>query len=101
MLATAIFRAVENNIDLIRATNSGLSARIDRYGIVSSETPMFQTAVRTWKIKTENEASDNRLPFYALHGDIFAVSCVVISSILLVGSVVTEFAKRKRFRSGD
>ena len=27
MLTTAIFRAVENNIDLIRATNSGVSAR--------------------------------------------------------------------------
>ena len=101
MLTTAIFRAVENNIDMIRATNSGLSARIDRYGIVRSETRMFETAVRTWKIKTEDEARDNRLPFYALHGDVFAVSCVVISSILLAGSVVTEFAKRKRFRSGD
>ncbi|MEK6409808.1 MAG: apolipoprotein N-acyltransferase, partial [Acidobacteriota bacterium] len=56
MLTTAIFRAVENNVELIRATNSGVSARVDRYGIVHGETPMFETATRTWKIKTENEA---------------------------------------------
>ena len=40
MLAEAVFRAVENGVDLVRVTNSGLSARISSYGIVTGETPL-------------------------------------------------------------
>jgi apolipoprotein N-acyltransferase len=101
MLTTAIFRAVENNTDVLRATNSGLSARIDRYGIVRGETQMFETATRTWKIKTGDEASADRLPFYALHGDVFVITCVVISSLLVLGAVIAECRKRIESRKQD
>jgi len=88
MLTSAIFRAVENNIEVIRSANSGESARIDRYGIVRGETPMFETATRTWKIKTEAESSGDGQTFYTRHGDLFAVSCVVFSVLSLVGAAV-------------
>ena len=78
MLTTAVFRAVENNVELIRAANSGVSARIDRYGIVHGETPMFDTATRTWKIKTENESRADGLTFYTRHGDVFVIACAVV-----------------------
>ena len=87
MLATAIFRAVENNVDVVRSTNSGLSAHVDHYGIVSGETPMFETATRTWKIKTSDEARGDTLTFYTRHGDVFAIACVVASALLLLASV--------------
>lgn len=88
MLATAIFRAVENNIDVIRATNSGLSARIDRYGIVSGETPMFETATRTWRIRTEDEESGDSLTFYTRHGDVFVIGCAAMSILLILAAIM-------------
>jgi apolipoprotein N-acyltransferase len=88
MLTTAIFRAVENNVEVIRAANSGVAARIDRYGIVHGETPMFDTATRTWKIKTENEARGDDLTFYTRHGDVFVIACAVASLLLLAASLV-------------
>ena len=95
MLATAIFRAVENNTDVIRATNSGLSARIDRYGIVSGETPTFETATRTWKIKTEDEVRGDSLTFYTRHGDIFVIACTVVSLLLLVAAATRSAWEKK------
>ncbi|HXI89961.1 MAG TPA: apolipoprotein N-acyltransferase [Blastocatellia bacterium] len=95
MLTSAIFRAVENNVEVIRAANSGVSARIDRYGIVHGETPMFETATRTWKIKTENEARGDSSTFYTRHGDVFAVSCTSVSLLLLLGAALYGVWKRK------
>ena len=95
MLTTAVFRAVENNVEVIRAANTGFAARIDRYGIVHGETPMFETATRTWKVKTVNEASSDGLTFYTRHGDVFVIACVVLSSLLLVASIVNTWRNRK------
>jgi apolipoprotein N-acyltransferase len=95
MLATAIFRAVENNVELIRATNSGVSARVDRYGNVRGETPMFETATRTWKIDTEDEVGAAGLTFYTRHGDVFVVACGMLSSILFLAGVIGEWSKRR------
>jgi apolipoprotein N-acyltransferase len=101
MLTSAIFRAVENNIEVIRGTNSGFSARIDRYGIVRGETPMFETATRTWKINTQDEASGDGLTFYTRHGDVFVVACVVVSSLLVLAAAIAEWSKRKNTRNAD
>ncbi len=49
-LANAVFRAVENDRDLVRVTNSGISAYIDSNGHVHDATPSFQEAVRTWTV---------------------------------------------------
>ena len=95
MLTSAIFRAVENNAEVIRSANSGVSARIDRYGIVRGETPMFETATRTWKLKTENEARGDSSTFYTRHGDVFAVSCAAFSLLSLLGAAAHGVWKRK------
>jgi apolipoprotein N-acyltransferase len=94
MLTTAIFRAVENNIDLIRATNSGGSARVDRYGSVHGETPMFETATRTWKIKTMDEAHGDALTFYTRYGDVFVVSCTALSLLFSLAAAIQGVRKR-------
>ncbi|HTF36750.1 MAG TPA: nitrilase-related carbon-nitrogen hydrolase, partial [Blastocatellia bacterium] len=95
MLTSAIFRAVENNVEVIRAANSGVSARIDRYGIVHGETPMFETATRTWKIKSENEARGDGSTLYTRNGDVFAGSCTALSLLLLLGAALYGVWKRK------
>ena len=96
MLTTAVFRAVENNIELVRAANSGVAARIDQYGIVHGETPMFETATRTWRIKTVDEARGDPLTFYTRHGDVFVVACFVSSVGLLLASIADMFLRRRR-----
>jgi apolipoprotein N-acyltransferase len=95
MLAHAIFRAVENNVDLIRATNSGLSARVDRYGVVYGETPLMETASRTWRIKTVEEASSDGMTIYTRYGDVFAVTCAVLSLILMIAAFIPARADEK------
>jgi apolipoprotein N-acyltransferase len=94
MLATAIFRAVENNTEVVRATNSGLSAQIDHFGIISDETPMFETATRTWRIKTIGEARGDAMTFYTRFGDVFAVACAAASVLLFLAGIAHTAWKR-------
>jgi apolipoprotein N-acyltransferase len=94
MLAHAIFRAVENNADLIRATNSGQSASISRYGEVDGLTPMFEEAVRLWPMKTVAEASRDHLTFYTRHGDLFAIACVA-GSLIVAGAGLAPLKRKE------
>jgi apolipoprotein N-acyltransferase len=93
MLAEAVFRAVENNVDVIRATNSGLSAFVHPLGQTEGETPLFETATRVWQIKTVDEAQRDSLTFYTRHGDWFAIACAVASLILIGASFIPEKVK--------
>jgi apolipoprotein N-acyltransferase len=97
MLAHAVFRAVENDIELIRATNSGLSAKISSNGAVDDETPMFDKVTRRWNVDTTQEAATvHSLTFYTRYGDVFAVTCLALSLLLAVASVLPEEWKRKK-----
>jgi apolipoprotein N-acyltransferase len=89
MLAHAVFRAVENDIELIRVTNSGLSAEISANGYVDGETPMFDRATRRWQVRTAEEAAQQRLTFYTCHGDVLAGTCAGISALLGVAAGVS------------
>ncbi|HXG64751.1 MAG TPA: apolipoprotein N-acyltransferase [Blastocatellia bacterium] len=95
VMAHAAFRAVENNVEMIRATNSGLSARIDRNGVAHDETPMFETAARVWKIPTADEARASGLTFYTRFGDVFAITCAALSLLLAAAAFVAERRKGK------
>src|SRR5205085_9026328 len=93
MLAEAIFRAVENNVEVIRATNSGLSAFIHPSGQTEGETPLFETSSRVWQIQTAGEAIDDGLTFYTRHGDLFAIACAVACLMLIGASFIPERVK--------
>jgi len=81
-LANAVFRAVENRRDLLRVTNTGISARITPQGVVEDATDSFQPATRTW---TATRATGGKT-FYTRHGDLFAALCVAFSILLFVSS---------------
>jgi len=87
-LANAVFRAVENDRDMIRVTNSGISAYIDSNGQVSDATPSFQEAVRTWTVSKTATGST----FYSRHGDVFAYGCALIT----LGFISATFMSRRR-----
>ena len=90
MLAQAVFRAVENNVDVVRATNSGLSAFVHPLGQTDGETPLFETSTRAWPVKSAAQAQRDDLTFYTRHGDVFAIICAVASLILVGASFVPE-----------
>jgi apolipoprotein N-acyltransferase len=97
MLAHAVFRAVENDTELIRATNSGLSASVSSSGVVDDETPMFDKATRRWNMDTTEEAaSAHTITFYTRHGDVFAVACFSLGLLLAVASFLPEEWGRKK-----
>ena len=73
-LAQAVFRAVENDRDLIRVTNTGITAYIDSNGQVHDATPGYQEAVRTWTISPGGGST-----FYSRHGDVLAYGCALIT----------------------
>jgi apolipoprotein N-acyltransferase len=91
-LANAIFRAVENDQQLLRVTNSGISAYIDSRGKVLEETSGFEETVRSWPVRKQTEART----FYTAHGDLFAYGCALISLGLVSATFIT---KRKSFKN--
>ena len=81
-LANAVFRAVENERDVMRVTNSGITAYITSQGEVRDATESFSPAVRIWRIGERSSTP----PFYSRHGDIFAGICAALSLILFVST---------------
>lgn len=87
-LAHAIFRAVENNRNIIRITNSGITGYIDPKGHVYEMTGSFQEAVRAWPVSSTGTQST----FYSRHGDVFAYGCALIT----LGVISATFMTRRR-----
>lgn len=89
-LANAVFRAVENDRDLIRVTNTGITAYISANGTVQDQTGGFQESFRTWTISQ----AGNETTFYTRHGDVFAYTCALIS----LGFISASFMRRRVVR---
>jgi len=63
-LSNAIFRAVENDRQLVRVTNSGITSNISGEGSTSDQTGGFRPEVRTWTIsKGANAPKPRRAKF--------------------------------------
>lgn len=90
-LANAVFRAVETNRPMIRATNIGTTAYINERGEIRDATNDFEIATRVWTI----EKSDGEETFYVKYGDLFAVVCTILSLILLGLSFIKTNLKRR------
>ena len=76
-LAMTVFRAVENHVPLVRATNTGISAIIDSNGELRDATPIFQEAV---VVGTVRMGEGNTL--YDRLGDLFARLCLIGTVII-------------------
>ena len=81
-LSNAIFRAVENDRNVLRITNSGISAYIDSRGRVMDSTPGFAPTVRVWSAGGKHAGTT----FYTRHGDVFAYLCALISLAVVAAS---------------
>ena len=78
-LASAVFRAVETNRPVLRATNVGITSYINERGEVSNQADVYTEATRVWSISK----SDGKQTFYVKYGDWFAWLCSILSLGLL------------------
>ncbi|MDO9567056.1 MAG: apolipoprotein N-acyltransferase [Candidatus Desulfaltia sp.] len=72
----AIFRAVENRRALVRSANTGISGFIDPVGRIIEKTDLFKETVVTRSVPLIQKTS-----FYTRFGDLFAIACMVATSI--------------------
>jgi apolipoprotein N-acyltransferase len=85
-LANAVFRAVENGRDVLRVTNTGISAYITRRGQVQGAMNSFEPAVDIWRIGGRT----NWQTFYTRHGDLFVGGCAMLSLLLFVSTFLSR-----------
>ncbi len=78
-LASAVFRAVETNRPVLRATNVGVTAYINERGAVLDQADVYTEATRVWTVGK----SDGKQTFYVRYGDWFAWLCSILSLSLL------------------
>jgi apolipoprotein N-acyltransferase len=78
-----VIRAVENQLDTVRVTNTGISVFILATGEVVDRTKQEEATVKVWPVRYGFESE--RLTFYAIYGDVLAVlACLISAGILLV-----------------
>jgi apolipoprotein N-acyltransferase len=82
-LACGVFRAVETRTPLLIAANGGLSAHIDRYGIIRQVTPRQKPTF----LLVDLERGGNLGSSYLTFGDWFAGLCVVCCVILALAAI--------------
>ncbi len=75
-LAHAVMRAIENDRDIVRATNTGITALVTSDGRVIDQLPRFVEGSKVWSAQTRNSKT-----FYTRHGDLFAIGCALLSGI--------------------
>lgn len=96
-LHNAIFRCVENKIPMIRAANTGVTCAIDRFGVVrevfrdASGSTFLQGVLFS---KIEVPTSPQRT-FFTSYGEIFSISCLVISLLALAVSLMQVRKSKK------
>ena len=87
-LSMTVFRAVENRVPLVRATNTGISSIIDSKGHIRGMTPLFQEAVLPGEVRL---GSGNTL--YTRYGDVFAIACLVLTGLVALTAMVKKSKK--------
>ena len=73
-----VFRAVENRRSLIRSANTGISGFIDPTGRITDQTDIFKEAAITHSVPLMSPKT-----IYTRFGDWFAITCILITIILL------------------
>jgi len=91
LFSMAIFRAVENRRSMIRAANTGISGFVDPAGRIVGNTPLFEDAVMTRPLPLLKELS-----IYTRYGDLFAIVCLTVTVMIIIGELVTIIKNRGR-----
>lgn len=99
-LAMARMRAVEFRRPMVRAANAGISAIIDERGETTHRIGLFRKGVAVGEIVPGREET-----LYAKTGEIFGISCTIITFLILMATFAGGAAARsrgtRRGRNGD
>jgi len=87
---SALFRAVENGVPLVRCANNGLSCWIDAHGRLHEiyfpdSEDIYQEGIKLARIPLRPTNAAPSRTVYNRYGDWFGWSCVGISLLVLVG----------------
>jgi apolipoprotein N-acyltransferase len=98
-LANAVFRAVENRREVLRVTNTGITARITPRGEVLDATGSFEAAARTWAVSRATPGQT----FYTRRGDLFVALCALVTVLSVVGGQlsVVRASRKSAVEAGD
>ena len=96
--ASAVFRAVENGLPLVRCTNNGLTCWIDSRGrlreILQSETgDVYAAGFMIAKIPLLATGQEREPTFYNRHGDWFGWGCMGLSLVALGARFIRQKAQ--------
>jgi apolipoprotein N-acyltransferase len=98
--ASAAFRAVENNMPLVRCANNGVSCWIDPFGALHNvyfddSSDVYRAG---FKIVTVPQMKDGNAPrtFYNRHGDWFGWACVGIIGVAVAAQMIRRRNKTKK-----
>jgi apolipoprotein N-acyltransferase len=96
-LAINALRAVENRVNIIRASNSGISAFIDPFGAVSEVLKQDGKALFVTGTLTRRITMIPAGTFYTRHGDLIPLGSVSLSLLILIWVILNK--ARVRFRN--
>jgi len=80
-LQLAILRSIENRLPIIRATNTGISAAIDSFGRIQSQSPLFEPYILEGSV---SYFSEQPRTVYTKYGDAFAWCCALFSLLIIL-----------------
>ena len=86
--ATAVFRAVENRIPLVRCANNGLTCWVDPIGRMHEvyfpdSRDIYKVGYKIAEVPVLGPGELRPLTFYTRHGDVFGWSCVALVVLYL------------------
>ena len=98
-LVNAIFRCVETRRPLVRAANTGVTCFINDLGRVTQilrddRGSTFEEGTLAGEV---NLSTQPVLTFYARHGELFARTCTVLASIIVLGKVISRIPQKRVF----
>lgn len=86
---TALFRAVENGLPLVRCSNNGLTCWVDAHGrirqIFRDEVgTIYGSGILKLQVPLQRPGETRARTFYTRHGDLFGWGCVAITLAIIV-----------------
>jgi apolipoprotein N-acyltransferase len=99
--ATAVFRAVENDIPLVRCTNNGLTCWVERTGAMrevyfDNSNDVYKSGFKIVAVPLLSQNEKRGLTFYTRNGDVFGWSCFAITVASLIPGAARKLRRKKR-----
>jgi len=93
--ATAVFRAVENGLPLVRCANNGLTCWVDSTGRLHEvnyrdSKDIYRAGFKIAKIPLLPDGQKREPTLYHRYGDWFGWGCVVLASLMFLNMIATE-----------